>query len=696
MSFLAPLFLLGALAVALPVIFHLIRRTSRERMPFSSLMFLQPTPPRVTRRSRLENIWLLILRCLVLCLLAFGFARPFFPKPMADDPNARAGRKVVLLIDTSASMRRDPLWADARAKVAEVLKKTTAADQVAVFTFDRRVNRLITFERWSAMDPGQRAALSGRQLNAMTPGWAGSGLGDALIAAVEALEEKAGRADAAEPSGRRQIILISDLQEGSHLEALQAFEWPRRIELVVESLKAKRPTNAGVQIVLNREETDTDDAALRVRVSNSSASRKEQFVLRWERPGTQAQLGATEIYVPPGQSRVVPAPKTASGLLEERLVLSGDDDEFDNTAYLVPPKAEQIRILYLGNEGGQDTAGPLFYVQRAFQQTRHQIVQVVPRRTDAPLALRDLEAIPLVIIAEPLGEQAGGVLREHLHAGGTALLLIKDAPAAGTIARLVDGAEVRCQETTSKRYALLGQIDFQHPLFAPFSDPRFSDFTKIHFWKHRQLDAAGLPQARVLAGFDDGDPALLQLTVGKGSLFVLTAGWHPRDSQLALSSKFVPLLYSLLNLSGGIKTQLAQYHVGDEVTLKTAAAGQTPTVRKPDGAEVRLVAGQKFTATDLPGVYTVTSGAGVRQFAVNLDPAESRTAPLPIEEVEHLGVTLKPEEIDPIRQLELKRHLQNTELENRQKVWRWLIIATLLILIVETWLAGRLTRQASV
>ena len=75
MSFLAPLFLAGALAVGLPILFHLIRRTSREQTLFSSLMFLEPTPPRVTRRSRLENIILLLLRCLILCLLALGFAR---------------------------------------------------------------------------------------------------------------------------------------------------------------------------------------------------------------------------------------------------------------------------------------------------------------------------------------------------------------------------------------------------------------------------------------------------------------------------------------------------------------------------------------------------------------------------------------------------------------------------------------------
>lgn len=56
MSFLAPLFLFGAAALALPLIFHLIRRTSKERVPFNSLMFLQPTPPRVTRKITLPLV----------------------------------------------------------------------------------------------------------------------------------------------------------------------------------------------------------------------------------------------------------------------------------------------------------------------------------------------------------------------------------------------------------------------------------------------------------------------------------------------------------------------------------------------------------------------------------------------------------------------------------------------------------------
>src|SRR5215471_16071188 len=119
MSFLAPLFLLGALAVTLPVVFHLIRRTTRERTQFSSLMFLLPSPPRLTRRSRLEHILLLVLRCLVLCLLAVGFSRPFIKKAVPPE-SPSAARLIFVLVDTSASMRRANLWADARSKAASI------------------------------------------------------------------------------------------------------------------------------------------------------------------------------------------------------------------------------------------------------------------------------------------------------------------------------------------------------------------------------------------------------------------------------------------------------------------------------------------------------------------------------------------------------------------------------------------------
>ena len=113
MSFLTPLYILGALAVVGPLVFHLIRRTPKGEVPFSSLMFLTPTPPRLTRRSRLDNILLLLLRAAALCLLAAAFARPFWRQAAQLDFGDSERRRTVILIDTSASMRRADLWTKA-------------------------------------------------------------------------------------------------------------------------------------------------------------------------------------------------------------------------------------------------------------------------------------------------------------------------------------------------------------------------------------------------------------------------------------------------------------------------------------------------------------------------------------------------------------------------------------------------------
>src|SRR3954471_2364476 len=106
MGVLAPLYLAGFTALALPLVFHLIRRTPRGRREFSSLMFLVPSPPRLTRRSRLDQILLLLMRLTALALLAFAFARPFFRQTATLALDELPARRVAILIDASASMRR--------------------------------------------------------------------------------------------------------------------------------------------------------------------------------------------------------------------------------------------------------------------------------------------------------------------------------------------------------------------------------------------------------------------------------------------------------------------------------------------------------------------------------------------------------------------------------------------------------------
>ena len=159
-----------------------------------------------------------------------------------------------------------------------------------------------------------------------------------------------------------------------------------------------------------------------------------------------------------------------------------------------------------------------------------------------------------------LSEADGRALREQVTSGKTLLFALKDETVAAGLARLLQLDRITLEEAHPNNYAMLAEIDFQHPLFAPFADSRFSDFTRIHFWKYRRLDATVIPHARVVAKFDSGDPAVVDVPIGKGRVILLTFGWHPDDSQLALSSKFVPLLYSTLDYSGAAAPP-AQYHV---------------------------------------------------------------------------------------------------------------------------------------
>src|SRR3954471_5383575 len=278
MNFLAPWFLLGGLATAGPIIFHFIRRAARERMPFSSLMFLRPTPPRLTRRRKIEHFWLLLLRCLALLLLATGFARPFLLKDIAQPTSTGEARQIVLLVDTSASMRREGLWDKARAVAESYLDKATPADQFAVVTFDRQPRTLVSFADWSSWAIDQRAGLARKRLAAVSPGWMSTQLGLALTSAAEQIVNDSAPDKSA---ARREVVLITDLQEGAKLDGLQGHDWPTGVKVSVERVEPSRKGNAGLEILAASNSKRSDDDAIQIRIANARDSSREKFQLAW-------------------------------------------------------------------------------------------------------------------------------------------------------------------------------------------------------------------------------------------------------------------------------------------------------------------------------------------------------------------------------------------------------------------------------
>jgi hypothetical protein len=694
MSMLMPLYALGLLVVSLPIVFHLIRRMPRGEFEFSSLMFLSPSPPRLTRRSRLENILLLILRGAVVSLLAFAFARPFLRQQLPPDSSDAEQRRLAIVVDTSASMRRGDLWQQAVTMVEKVVRESGPLDQIALIACDESLRPLLSFEEFSQLPPGQRRTILAGRLASTSPTWAGTALGRGLMDAVEIVN------NVSETAERQQIpmrvVLVSDLQQGSRLNALSDYPWPEDVELELRPVKLASGANAGLHRLADRDpaESQAVNRELRVRVTNEDESTVDQFELEWLDSADHPIGRPMSAYVPAGESRVVSVrrPKNAA---TSRLRLSGDAYDFDNTLYFTARPESELTVLYLGTEEPNDPHGLRYYLERALADGMSQPVRIDTVERNSPLVIESPTATPLVVVtADPAAEQIGP-LRAYVESGGTVLFVLTSDEPTASWAALLNRAAPAVEEVSADNYTMLSQIAFEHPLFAPMAGPHFNDFTQIRFWKHRSVPAAVLEGANILARFENGDAALAEWHLGKGRIYLLTSGWQPADSQLARSWKFVLLAAAMVEGSRVGTFDRAYFLVNEPVPLDDQQQSKERiAITRPDGTEVLLpTSARSFDATDTPGVYSVPTTDGLQHFAVNVDPQESRTTAVGAETLEQLGCRLIGSS-PLVQNHEERQHLHDIQLESRQKIWQWLLVAALGLVVAETWLAGRATKQS--
>jgi hypothetical protein len=692
MSFLTPLYLLGLSALSLPLILHLIRRTPKGSRTFSSLMFLSSSPPRLTRRRQIDNWLLLILRGLALLLLAVAFARPFSRFAAEYGTPNIEGRKIAILVDTSASMQRHGLWDQVAKQLDTVLSDVKLGDDVALYRFGNRHQVVVGFDGFAGVDMAEKVARIRVAFENLAPEWTRSNVGAALVAIADEMQQLEEGADPANDT-IRQIVLLSDLQEGADVDALLSYQWPSDVGVVLPDIAPLASTNAGLHLAATTDESTGGD--LRIRVRNSSSASREQFSLQW-RDSSNQPVGsdAISVYVPVGESRVVRMPVPAGETSADRIVLTGDDHDFDNTLYVAPAEQEQYKVAYFGSDHEADSQGLYYYLTRAFMETPRRRVEISSFSAAEAVPEETWKSADLILVSETMPVDRAKGVREFLEHGGAVLVVVEDVEILQTLTLLLDGAVTELEEVHPEDYAMLEQIDFSHPLLTPFSDPRYNDFSKILFWGYRRMRLADESIGRVLARFDSGDPALLEFAVDGGNVWVFTAGWHPVDSYLARSSKFVPLLSGILQRSTKWSPTRAQYEVGERVDLPTRDDSTLPVLlQTPAGETQHVEAGtDQFSETNLPGIYSIAVGDTRRRFAVNVAERESRTARMSSDELRRSGVTIGVHETRT--ELAYKwRKQKDIELERRQKLWRWMIALAVSIVMLETWLAARLARR---
>ena len=385
----------------------------------------------------------------------------------------------------------------------------------------------------------------------------------------------------------------------------------------------------------------------------------------------------------------VPAQPTNS----DRLVLSGDSWDGDNALFVAKPLQKRERIAFIGEPSKTKDADLAYFLEQAPLTTglvRRTVERVERDELGSLLAANsatDLtagETLKAVIIEPPFSEADAKSLRGFANSGGCVLACLarpmKDANAIGrSLEFLLAKEQAVVSEAVTKDFALLSAIDYTSPVFKPFADPRFNDFSKIRVWTHRRVginasdDTANLVQT--IASLDDGSPWLLRNPVGSGNVWVMTSGWQPISSQLGLSSKFVPILLGILDPTGKSLSAQLVYSVGDPIPTDDLPE---LTVSNTEGSPVDVAIIGGSIQLDAPGLYNLQSAGIRRQVAVQVPGNEVQLTPMDVDVFDQYGVEMGKVKSDAERK-QSARQLQAIELEQKQRVWQWLLLAGLMV-----------------
>ncbi|WP_425615725.1 BatA domain-containing protein [Anatilimnocola sp. NA78] len=118
------LFVAGAAAVSVPIIIHLLNKRKFKIVDWAAMDFLLDAEKKNRRRVRLENLILLLLRCLAIFLIGMLLARPFLPTSMTGGLIDAAQFERIVLLDDSLSMQarqgNDSIWEVTRKRLTDL------------------------------------------------------------------------------------------------------------------------------------------------------------------------------------------------------------------------------------------------------------------------------------------------------------------------------------------------------------------------------------------------------------------------------------------------------------------------------------------------------------------------------------------------------------------------------------------------
>jgi hypothetical protein len=544
MSFLYPAFLIGAIAIALPIVLHLLRRDEAPEVPFTAVRLLRRSPLERSKKRRLRDAILLAARILALLLLAAAFARPYVQ-------GSAPARVRAVALDRSYSMGDAARFQRAIELARAAIDEAAAGERVALVAFDERAE--VVAQPAGGVGGASEARTA---LTKIAPG-SGATRYRALFDAIRELDSGA--------PGR--LIVITDLQQ-SGWEGEDRPVLPAGWDIEVRDV-GPPPANVAVTAV----STDADRVVVSVRNAGTEPRRGKVHAIvdGKEVAGGTYDLGR-------GEAREVAIawrPPAAGGLtitIDDPGGLAADDTRHIVLDGRRVPKA---LVIASGDRGG-------LFVSRALETSRGEDnaigVEVITAARVSSVSPGDLQNYPAIVLLSTRGLDRKGRDAIAAHVRGGAGLLVSASPDVEfeVLRSMADWKPPLDVVAQPDERVTLSATDLRHPIFRPFGGLA-ANLGQVRFDRAWRVSPQGWT---VIAHFSNGNAALLERPLERGRVVLFASDMDRRWNDFPVHPGFVPFALETIRYAAGDRQASREYTVAD------APAGVGPS----------------------PGIYTLPSG----------------------------------------------------------------------------------------
>ncbi len=692
MPFLAPLFLGGMALLALPWYLHHVRRPEHEPVRFSSLLFIPELKQEVVKHRRIQHLLLMLIRMLLLLLLALAFSRPFreFSLALLEDSDSA---QHVILIDTSYSMGTLGWFDDAKKEALRIIDEMAPGERVGIVGFAKApvLEKSVDDDIGAARDAIRTLAITEES----------TAYGPALQLAEEVLTTE-------NRPEHSVVYLISDFQKVGMPQSKSNWRLAPGIDFVPIEVGDPGVSNQSIMDLSVRE---LKKGTLRVQAKVKNWSQDEEKPLNVKLLVNEETVGEKELVVGAGNARQaffsIAAP--AEGMVG-RLEINDEVLAVDNLRYFTwTAKARENVIIVSDSERSKSKRWPAATL----------LTHVLPDSFDSPWKVSVMDqkeinahlnkddGIPKVLLVCDLAgiqQDSSTAILNYVSEGGAAVLSLNESMDMAALNELLlqplglRATGLRYASLDETQFDLLSSVDLDHAIFFPFRGSRFNDFSHIRFFNYYRLELDS-PEPMILARFegedeDAGDPAIVEIAFGDGRIIVWPFAIDLDWTNLPKTSRFLPLVHETIHYLSGEDGDERSWQIGDQPAAPAMQKGLWKA-EIPGGA-VLDVAGSVSLPKPLDRVGVLrwkqeNGNGGWIAEAVNVDSREANPARISPAEFE-LAFCSTPVLDRNIRNAAGASVAALEDEVSRQEFGLYAIGIFLFFLLVESWLASRLTR----